>query len=50
MVKAVKIGNRMVGPGNPALILAEVGFNFNDDYDIAHECPIDEAPGLELML
>jgi len=42
MVKAVKIGNRMVGPGYPALILAEVGFNFNDDYDIAHRL-IDEA-------
>ena len=32
----------MVGSGHPALILAEVGFNFNDDYDIAHRL-IDEA-------
>src|ERR1051326_5206113 len=30
----VRIGNRMVGPGNPAYIIAEIGINHNGDLDL----------------
>ena len=40
--RAVKIGERTVGPGNPAFIVAEVGINHNGDIDLAHRM-IDAA-------
>jgi N,N'-diacetyllegionaminate synthase len=33
---------RVVGPKHPVLVIAEVGYNFNGDYEIAHKM-IDEA-------
>jgi N,N'-diacetyllegionaminate synthase len=42
MVRSVQIGDRTVGPGAPALVIAEVGYNFNGDYELAHKL-IDEA-------
>ena len=38
-----KIGNRMVGPGLPACITAEIGINHNGDLDLALRM-IDAAP------
>ncbi|MBM3231067.1 N-acetylneuraminate synthase family protein [Candidatus Peregrinibacteria bacterium] len=32
--KAVRIGNHMVGPGNPCFVIAEIGINHNGDIDI----------------
>ncbi len=41
-MRAVKMGSKTVGPGHPALVIAEVGYNFNGEYDKAHEM-IDAA-------
>ena len=30
----VKIGNRMVGPGHPTYMVAEIGINHNGDLDL----------------
>ena len=37
MQKEIKIGNRMVGDGNPVYIVAEIGINHNGDLDIAKD-------------
>ncbi|NMB68352.1 MAG: N-acetylneuraminate synthase [Chloroflexi bacterium] len=37
MVKAVKIGNRWVGDGNPTFVVAEIGINHNGDIKIARQ-------------
>jgi len=41
-MREIKIGNRLVGAASPALVIAEVGYNFNGDYTLAHQM-IDEA-------
>ena len=35
MIKPVRIGDRMVGPGHPCYIVAEIGINHNGDLDMA---------------
>ena len=35
MNREIKLGNRMVGDGHPAFIIAEIGINHNGDLDIA---------------
>ena len=35
MTREIKFGNRMVGDGHPAFIIAEIGINHNGDLDIA---------------
>ena len=35
--RAVKIGDRLVGPGHPCFIAAEIGINHNGDLDIAKQ-------------
>jgi len=35
MTREIKLGNRMVGDGHPAFIIAEIGINHNGDLDIA---------------
>lgn len=35
MTRELKIGNRMVGDGHPAFIIAEIGINHNGDIEIA---------------
>jgi N-acetylneuraminate synthase len=42
MSRELKIGNRMVGDGHPAYIIAEIGINHNGDLDIAKQM-IDAA-------
>jgi N-acetylneuraminate synthase len=42
MSREIKIGNRMVGDGHPAYILAEIGINHNGDLGIAKQM-IDAA-------
>ena len=42
MTREIKIGNRMVGDGQPAYIIAEIGINHNGDLDIARQM-IDAA-------
>jgi N-acetylneuraminate synthase len=42
MSREIKIGNRMVGDGHPAYIIAEIGINHNGDLDIAKQM-IDAA-------
>jgi len=42
MTKPVKIGNRLVGDGQPCLIIAEVGINHNGDINLAKKL-IDAA-------
>lgn len=42
MAREVKIGNRMVGDGHPAYIIAEIGINHNGDLEIAKKM-IDAA-------
>ncbi|HXF84728.1 MAG TPA: N-acetylneuraminate synthase family protein [Anaerolineales bacterium] len=42
MAREVKIGNRMVGDGHPAYIIAEIGINHNGDIGIAKQM-IDAA-------
>jgi len=37
MAKAVKIGNRWVGDGNPTYVVAEIGINHNGDIKIARQ-------------
>jgi len=37
MAREIKIGNRLVGDGQPAYIVAEIGINHNGDLDIAKE-------------
>jgi N-acetylneuraminate synthase len=37
MAKAVKIGNHMVGEGNPTYVVAEIGINHNGSLDIAKQ-------------
>ena len=36
-VKPVKIGNKLVGPGHPCYIIAEIGINHNGDIEIAKQ-------------
>jgi N-acetylneuraminate synthase len=36
-VKPVKIGNKLVGPGYPCYIIAEIGINHNGDIEIAKQ-------------
>ena len=33
-MKTVRIGNRLVGEGQPAYVIAEIGINHNGDVDI----------------
>ena len=46
-IKPFKIGSRFVGPGFPAYIIAEIGYNFNTieegiaSIDAAVECGVD---------
>ena len=42
MIREIKIGNRMVGDGYPAYIIAEIGINHNGDLGIAKQM-IDAA-------
>ena len=35
--KHVKIGSKLVGPGNPCYIIAEIGINHNGDIEIAKQ-------------
>ncbi len=42
MARAIKLGNRVVGDGQPAYIVAEIGINHNGDIDIAKQM-IDAA-------
>jgi N-acetylneuraminate synthase len=35
MTREIKLGNRMIGDGHPAFIIAEIGINHNGDLDIA---------------
>jgi len=35
VVEAVAIGSRLVGPGRPCLLIAEVGVNHNGDVELA---------------
>jgi len=42
MTREMKIGNRMVGDGHPAYIIAEIGINHNGDLNIAKQM-IDAA-------
>ena len=37
MTREIKIGNRMVGDGHPAFIIAEIGINHNGDLEIAKQ-------------
>jgi N-acetylneuraminate synthase len=37
MARELKIGNRMIGDGHPAYIIAEIGINHNGDLDTAKE-------------
>ncbi|MFZ5879875.1 MAG: N-acetylneuraminate synthase, partial [Chloroflexota bacterium] len=34
MAREIKLGNRMVGDGHPAYVIAEIGINHNGDMDI----------------
>lgn len=36
-MKSVQIGDRLVGPGNPCYVIAEVGINHNGDVDLARK-------------
>jgi N-acetylneuraminate synthase len=36
-IKPVKIGNKLVGPGNPCYVIAEIGINHNGDFEIAKQ-------------
>ena len=42
MAREIKIGNRMVGDGHPAYVIAEIGINHNGDIEIAKQI-IDAA-------
>lgn len=42
MIQIVQIGNHLIGPSQPCLIIAEAGVNHNGDIDLAHRL-IDEA-------
>jgi N-acetylneuraminate synthase len=42
MIKAVEISGRMIGPGHPAYVIAEIGINHNGDLEIARKL-IDAA-------
>jgi sialic acid synthase SpsE len=35
--RPVKIGNRLVGPGQPCYVIAEIGINHNGDLDVAKQ-------------
>ncbi len=37
MTREIRIGNRMVGDGHPAFIIAEIGINHNGDLEIAKQ-------------
>ena len=37
MVRSVQISNRLVGPGQPCFVVAEIGINHNGDLDIARK-------------
>jgi N-acetylneuraminate synthase len=36
-LRPVKIGNRLVGPGQPCYVIAEIGINHNGDLDVAKQ-------------
>src|SRR5512139_405983 len=42
MAREIKIGNRMVGDGHPAYVIAEIGINHNGDIEITKQM-IDAA-------
>ncbi len=42
MAREIKLGNRMVGDGHPAYVIAEIGINHNGDLEIAKQM-IDAA-------
>ena len=42
MTREIKLGNRMVGDGHPAYVIAEIGINHNGDPDVAKQM-IDAA-------
>jgi N-acetylneuraminate synthase len=42
MTREIKLGNRMVGDGHPAFVIAEIGINHNGDLEIAKKM-IDAA-------
>jgi N-acetylneuraminate synthase len=42
MTREIKIGSRMVGDGQPAYVIAEIGINHNGDIGIAKQM-IDAA-------
>jgi N-acetylneuraminate synthase len=43
-MSAVQVGNRLVGPGQPTLVVAEIGINHNGDVELARRL-IDAAAG-----
>jgi N-acetylneuraminate synthase len=43
-MSALRIGNRIVGPGQPTLVVAEIGINHNGDVELAKRL-IDAAAG-----
>ena len=36
-IKPVKVGNRLVGPGQPCYVIAEIGINHNGDLEVAKQ-------------
>ncbi|MCL5611277.1 MAG: N-acetylneuraminate synthase, partial [Chloroflexi bacterium] len=42
MTREIKLGNRLVGDGQPAYVIAEIGINHNGDLEIAKQM-IDAA-------
>src|SRR5271157_6511916 len=42
MAREIKIGNRIVGDGHPAYVIAEIGINHNGDIEVAKQI-IDAA-------
>ena len=47
IIKPVKIGNRLVGPGQPCYVIAEIGINHNGDLDVAKQLIQMGVPKLE---
>ena len=54
MTREIKFGNRMMGDGHPAYVIAEVGINHNGDLEIAkkiidadhsHAIPVNAIDG-----
>jgi N-acetylneuraminate synthase len=42
-ITSVKIGEKHIGPGQPAYVIAEIGINHNGDVDIAKRLISDKT-------